>query len=103
MIENGQSLTKAIKYPESGILSQEIFKNEKVDVTLFCLARGAEISEHTSTKAGIVYVIEGEGLFNLAGKDIIMSPSTFIFMKEGTVHSLRADQNLTFILILCKC
>ncbi len=102
MNKNSQNLKEAIKYPESGILSQEIFKNEKVDVTLFCLAKGTEISEHTSAKAGMVYVLEGKGLFNLAGKDIIMSPATFIFMAENTIHSLRADQNLTFILILCK-
>lgn len=95
-----EKINELIEYPEKGILSKDIVKNSKLNVTLFCMAKGTEISEHTSTKQGFVYVIEGKGNFNLAGQDIAMLGGVFIYMKENSVHSLRADENTSFILAL---
>lgn len=95
-----EKINELIEYPQKGILSKVVVKNNKLDVTLFCMAEGTEISEHTSTKQGFVYIIEGEGNFNLQGEDIKMAPGVFIFMEENNVHSLRADKNTSFILSL---
>ena len=93
-----KNLKELIEYPKEGILSKEVIKTEKSDITLFCMAKGTKISEHTSTKQGFVYVIEGNGTFNLEGKDIQMKESVFIFMKENAVHSIDAKENTSFIL-----
>lgn len=95
-----KNIKKLIEYPQEGILNKEIFKDEKTDISLFCMAKGKEISPHTSTKAGIVYVLEGEGVFNLEGKDIQMQKGVIIHMNENAVHSLKAEQNTSFLLIL---
>lgn len=97
-----KDIKKLIEYPKQGILSKEIIKSEKIDVTLFCMAAGTEISEHTSTKQGFVYVVEGRGIFNLEGKNIKMLPGVFIFMKENAVHSLKAEEETAFLLALLK-
>ena len=89
-----------IEYPNEGILSKEVVKTEKMDVTLFCMAKWKEISDHTSTKGGFVYVLEGKGIFNLEGEDIEMKPGVFIFVKENAVHALKAEENTAFILAL---
>ena len=81
-------------------MSKTVEKTEKMDVTLFCMAKGTEISEHTSRKQGFVYVVEGDGIFNLEGKDIRMLPGTFIYMTENAVHWLEANENTSFILAL---
>ena len=91
-----------IEYPKEGVLSKSIHKNNKADLTLFCMARGSVISEHTSTKHASVYIVEGNGEFKLSGKSIKMSPGTIIFMKENEVHSLKAEENTSFILSLIK-
>ncbi len=95
-----KEIKKLIEYPEKGILSKDIVKNNKLDITLFCMAKGTEISDHTSTKEGFVYIIEGDGIFNLEGKDIQMSSGVFVYMKENAIHSLKALDNTTFILVL---
>lgn len=95
-----EKINELIEYPQKGILSKEIVKNGKLDVTLFCMAKGTAISEHTSTKQGFVYVVEGRGIFNLGSQDIQMSPGIFIYMKENDIHSLKADANTSFILAL---
>ncbi|MBR9680452.1 MAG: cupin domain-containing protein [Candidatus Altiarchaeota archaeon] len=64
------------------------------------MAEGTKMSEHTSTKNGVIYVIEGKGVFNLQGTDIEMKEGVFIYMKENAIHSLRADKNTSFLLTL---
>ena len=95
-----EKINELIEYSKKGILSKEIVKNDKLNITLFCMAEGTEMSEHTSTKPGTVYVVEGAGIFNLEGKDILMAPGVFIYMEENSVHSIKANKNTSFILSL---
>ena len=97
-----KNINELIEYPKEGILSKKIIEYEKIDVTLFCMAKGTKISGHTSVKSGIIQVIEGDGTFNLKGKDIKMQKNVFIFMKKNEIHSLKAKENTSFLLILFK-
>ncbi len=97
-----KNIKELIEYPKNGVLSKEIIKNKRLDITLFCMVKDTEISEHTSTKSGTVYVIEGKGIFNLEGKAIEMKPGALIYMSENAVHSLKAEENTAFILTLIK-
>lgn len=97
-----QNIIDQIEYPQNGILSKEILKNDKSNVTLFCMAKGTKISDHTSTKAGFVYVLNGEGSFFLEGKEIAMTPGLLIYMKENQIHALKAKENTSFLLTLVK-
>ncbi len=100
MIESGQNVKELIEYSRAGIVSKELVKTDKSNITLFCMARGTEMSEHTSTKEGFVFVLEGSGAFILEGKEIKMLPSAFIFMKRNAVHALKADEDTSFLLSL---
>ncbi|MFH1607939.1 MAG: cupin domain-containing protein [archaeon] len=95
-----KNIKELIEYPSEGILSKEIFKDGKVDVTLFCMAENEEISEHTSTRQGIIQVVEGKGIFNLEGEEIEMKPGVMIFMNANAVHSLKAEDKTSFVLTL---
>ena len=100
MENNFQNIKELIAYSKGGILSKVIVKSEKLDVTLFSMGKGTEISEHTSTKSGFVYVVEGKGVFNLEGKDIQMLPGVFIQLDKNMVHSLKVEENTSFLLAL---
>ncbi len=89
-----------IEYPKEGILSKELIRTENMNVDLFCMTSGKEISEHTSSKEGIVYVLEGKGKFVLEGKDIEMKPGVFIYITANAKHSLKAKEDTSFILVL---
>ncbi|MEK7653316.1 MAG: cupin domain-containing protein [Patescibacteria group bacterium] len=97
-----QDLNQLIEYSSGGVLSRELIKTDKMSVTLFCLAEKTAISDHTATGDGFVYVIEGEGIFNLAGEAIPMGPAVLIEMPANAVHSLEAKKNTAFLLILFK-
>jgi len=102
MEEENVNLKEIIEYPRGGVLSKELSRGKGLNATLFCMANGTKISEHTATKPGFVYVIEGKGVFNIMGKKIAMLPGTFIRMEKNAVHSLRADENTSFILLLLQ-
>jgi len=97
---NHQQIKKLIEYPQSGIISKEIFKTKKFDATLFCMAKGTNISDHTSASHAYIQVLEGRGIFRLRGKNIKMEPGVVIYMNSHAVHSLKAYENTAFLLLL---
>ncbi|MAG45718.1 MAG: cupin [Nanoarchaeota archaeon] len=95
-----KNVLNLIDYSEGGILSKILFKTNKTQVTLFSMAAGTDISEHTSSKEGYVYVLEGKGIFNLEGKEIPMESGRIINMEKDAKHSLNAEKDTSFLLIL---
>lgn len=93
-------LNEQIEYPTGGVLSKVIAKTSNCQYTLFCLAAGTDISEHTSAKNATVHVIEGRGIFTLEGQEIALEPGVFIFMPAHAPHALKAQENLAFLLTL---
>lgn len=95
-------LKERIEYPADGVLSKVLLKDNNCQYTLFCLAAGTEISEHTSTRNAVINVIEGQGILTLEGEDIQLEAGIFVFMKANAPHALKAAQNLAFLLTLSE-
>ena len=96
------TLQDLIEYPKQGILSKVLLKDNNSQYTLFCLAKGTEIEEHTSTRNAVVTVIEGEGTLTLDGREIVLNPGVFVFMPANAPHALQAKENLSFLLTLSE-
>lgn len=99
-MENWKNINELINYSQGGIISKVIKKDNVGNVTLFSMAKNTDISTHTSTKAGYVYVVEGNGVFNLEGQEITMAQGVLIFLSANAKHSLIAKENTSFILTL---
>jgi quercetin dioxygenase-like cupin family protein len=93
-------LHEKIEYAETGVLSKVLLKTPHCHYTLFCLAAGTDISEHTSTRNAVVHVLEGQGILTLEGEDIELTPGVFVFMPANAPHALQAPENLAFLLTL---
>lgn len=89
-----------MEFPKAGIFSKVLVKSATSNYTLMCLAKGSDISEHTSSREAAVTVLKGEGIFRLQGKRIKMRPGTFIFMPKNAPHSLSATKDLAILLSL---
>jgi quercetin dioxygenase-like cupin family protein len=94
------NLHELVDYPAAGVLSKVIWKDERCQYSLFCLAANTDISEHTSTRHATVQVVEGTGTLTLNGEKIALAPGEFIFMEANAPHSLEAATNLAFVLTL---
>ncbi|MBD2308241.1 cupin domain-containing protein [Chroococcidiopsis sp. FACHB-1243] len=91
-----------IEYPQAGVLSKVLVKDSCCQYTLFCLAAGTEISEHTSTRNATVNVLDGKGILTLERQDIVLEPGVFVFMPANAPHALTAEENLAFLLTLSE-
>lgn len=95
-----KDLEEIMEFPKEGIFSRVLVKTDIANHTLMCLAKGTDISKHTSTRQAAVTVLKGRGTFVLNGKKIKMKPGVFIFMPENAPHSLSAEEDLAIILSL---
>lgn len=103
-LQTSQSLLTQLKdkieYAETGIVSKVLLKVPHCQYTLFCLAAGTDIAEHTSTRNAVVQVIEGQGTLTLEGQDIHLETGIFVLMPANAPHALKAEANLAFLLTL---
>ncbi|MCX5696883.1 MAG: cupin domain-containing protein [Candidatus Omnitrophica bacterium] len=95
-----KDLEAMMEFPREGVFSKVLLKSDTVNYTLMCLAKGSDISEHTSTREAAVTVLKGKGTFILNGKKIKMKPGVFIFMPKNAPHSLSASEDLAILLSL---
>ena len=95
-----RNLVELMEFPREGVFSKVVARGECSNHTLMCLARGSDITEHTSTREGVVTTLKGKGVFILNGESIVMEPGVMIFMPKNAPHSLRADEDLAFLLSL---
>ncbi|MBS3163191.1 cupin domain-containing protein [Candidatus Woesearchaeota archaeon] len=98
MDNDSKDMDEFIEYPKAGILSKKINTDSKNEITMFCMKKGTDISEHTTTRNATLFVVEGDGVFNLEGREIRMKPHTLITMKKNAVHSLKAVEDTCFVL-----
>lgn len=95
-----RNLRVLMEFPREGVFSKVLAKTGTSNHTLICLAKGSDISGHTSTREGVVTVLRGKGIFVLNGKKIKMEPGVFIFMPKDAPHALSASENLAILLSL---
>lgn len=95
-----KNLLSMVEFPEGGILSRVLVKSSHSQHTLFCLAKGTEISEHTSTREASVLVLQGTGLIVINDQEIALQAGTFIFMPAHTPHAVKAEEDVAFLLSL---
>lgn len=95
-----KNLIAMMEFPREGVFSKVLVKGEASNHTLMCMAAGTDISEHTSTREGVVTVLKGRGTFILKGEKIPMEPGVFIYMPKDAPHSLSADEDVGFLLSL---
>lgn len=93
-------LRQEIQYQAGGVFSKVLVKSTSCQYTLFCLAAGTDIAEHTSTRNAAIIVLEGHGILTLEGREILLEPGVFVFMPANAPHALKAEENLAFLLTL---
>jgi quercetin dioxygenase-like cupin family protein len=91
-----------LEYPEAGVLSKVLLQDENCQYTLFSLAKGTDIAEHTSPRNATVHVLAGKGTLSLEGNDIALHPGVFVVMPAHAPHALYALENLAFLLTLSE-
>jgi len=86
--------------PRRGIHSQTISDQHDIELVLFAMASGEQLSEHTSARPAIVHVLSGEGHLTVDGDRHDVKPGSWMRMEARTPHALVAATALVFALYL---
>jgi quercetin dioxygenase-like cupin family protein len=95
-------LRAEVDIPKGGILSRTLHEDARLSLTIFAFDAGQELTEHTSTRAAIIEVIDGEGEIDLDGRTHAAKPGTWIAMPPGMRHAIRATTPFVMILTLLR-
>jgi quercetin dioxygenase-like cupin family protein len=95
-----RDLRAEVEVPAGGILSRQVFSDERIGLTLFAFDAGQELSAHTSARAAIVEILEGEAEVGLDGDVHALAAGAWLAMPPGLPHSIRAVTPLKLALTL---
>lgn len=97
-----QDLRNEVEVPRGGILSRNLYEDERLALTIFAFDTGQELTEHTSLRAAVIEVLDGEAEIVLDGAPQAARAGTWITMPPGMRHAIRATSPLIMILTLLK-
>ena len=82
---------------DGAIVSKILTQNGST--TLFALAQGEEIQEHTSTRTALAIVLEGRITFIVDGEEKEIQGMEAVHLPASVVHALRSDTNSRMLLM----
>jgi quercetin dioxygenase-like cupin family protein len=88
--------------PPDSILSRTIYVDELVRVTAFTFAAGQELSEHTASRPAILHFLDGQAVVTLGQETKKATTGSWIYMTANLVHSIRAETEVSLLLLLLK-
>ncbi|HUA92378.1 MAG TPA: cupin domain-containing protein [Terracidiphilus sp.] len=88
--------------PEKGILSRVIEKDDSVNITLFGMAAGEEISSHSAPTPAVLYFLEGEANVQLGTDTVYARQGSFVFMPPMLPHAIAAKSPVKMLLVQIK-
>lgn len=91
-----------IETPRSGILSRVLEKNDAVNITLFALAAGEEISSHSAPTPAVLYFLAGEAAVQLDEDTVAAHAGSFVYMPPMLPHAISAKSQVKMLLVQHK-
>jgi quercetin dioxygenase-like cupin family protein len=86
--------------PPDGILSRTVHTAGTMTLTLFGFDAGQELTEHTSSRAAIIEILDGEAEVVLDGEVHALAAGAWIAMPAGMRHAIRATRPMRMALTL---
>ncbi len=90
-----------VQYQDGSVVSRTVMDGEGGGVTVFAFASGEGLSEHTSSRHALIYMIEGRAKFTVGGREMEAGAGDMIVMPADVPHALKALGDGGFKMILC--
>jgi len=98
LIDNLTTVLDAIA-PQS-IVSRTLLKEKGFQALLFGFDAGQELSEHTSSQAAVIQIVQGEATVTTADDCHELSAGSWLHMAPRLKHSVYAKTPLLLLLLL---
>lgn len=96
------NLADLVAYQEGSVVSRQLVKRDKGNVTLFAFDAGQGLTEHTSPFDALVQILDGEAEITISGKPCRVRAGEIILMPAGEPHGLRAPARFKMLLTMIR-
>lgn len=93
-------IASSVAIQDGAVVSKVVFKDERLDVTVFGFDAGEGLTEHTASRTAVVHVLSGRLSFTADGEEMDAGPGFWLHMAPGTPHSLSAVEPTVMLLTL---
>ena len=83
-----------------GIVSRTFFRGDRLKAVIFGFDTGQELTEHTSTQAAIIQIVQGEASVTLGGDRHELNAGSWLHMPPNLKHSVYAKTPLIMLLVM---
>lgn len=97
-----QDIATAVDIQSGAVVSKVVHRDEDVNVTVFGLDAGQELTEHQAARAAVVQVVSGRLLFTADGEEFDAGPGFWLHMAPNTPHALEATEPTIMLLTLLR-
>ena len=95
-------VTELINYQTASVVSRQLVKHEKGNVTLFAFDESQGLSEHTAPFDALVHVLEGETEITISGIPIRAKAGDMVLMPANQPHALTAITRFKMLLTMVR-
>ena len=92
----------AVTIQAGAVVSKVVYRDEIVNLTVFGLDAGEELTEHRAARPAVVQVLAGRLHFTVNGEELDAEPGFWLHMPSGTPHSLVAVEPTVMLLTLLR-
>jgi quercetin dioxygenase-like cupin family protein len=96
------TVTELVEIAPAAIVSRVLARNQGGTVTLFAIAAGEGISEHTAPFDALVQVVEGELELVIGGEAVLVKKGEIVKMPADIPHALAARQDSKMVLTMLR-
>jgi len=97
-----QSMAGFIEYQTGAVVSRTLVDKQAGTVTLFSFDEGQGLSEHKAPFDALVYIIDGQVIITISGKQHKLSTGEMIVMPANEPHALKAVRKFKMLLVMVK-
>jgi len=103
-IEKGEKfmIAESVAYSTQSVVSRQVLKNEKGNITLFAFDKGEGLSEHTAPFDAMVYLLDGKAGITIGGKLHMLEAGEAIIMPANIPHALKAMERFKMMLVMIR-
>lgn len=91
-----------LAYQEGAIVSRTLVDKESATVTVFALAEGQTISEHSAPHEAIMQVLDGTATVTVDGEEYTVHEGEGLVFPAEVPHALEADESFKMLLTMVR-
>ncbi len=96
------NLGELAAYQENAVVSSQVLRAEKGNVTLFAFDKGQELSEHSTPFDALVQVLDGKAEIIISGESFPMKKGETIILPADEPHAIKATEQFKMLLTMIK-